>query len=138
MLAARGALVAVFARSASAREIAARHRERMLAVDGDVSRSATRSSGSSRRRNRASATCDILVNSAGMIDPKTLIEVTPEEWDRMFAVNVRGDVSRLAARAAGDDRAARRRHRQRRLDLRRPRDRRSFRAGSRTARARPR
>lgn len=33
--------------------------------------------------------CDLLVNSAGMIDPAPLMEVTPERWDRMFAVNVR-------------------------------------------------
>ena len=33
--------------------------------------------------------CDLLVNNAGMIDPAPLVEVTPERWDRMFAVNVR-------------------------------------------------
>jgi NAD(P)-dependent dehydrogenase (short-subunit alcohol dehydrogenase family) len=42
--------------------------------------------------------CDILINSAGMIDPKVLVEVRPEEWDRMFAVNVRGTY--LASRRA--------------------------------------
>src|SRR6185436_9118841 len=33
--------------------------------------------------------CSILVNNAGMIDPAPIEEVTPERWDRMFAVNVR-------------------------------------------------
>ncbi|HSP16774.1 MAG TPA: SDR family oxidoreductase [Thermoanaerobaculia bacterium] len=33
--------------------------------------------------------CEILVNCAGMIDPKQLISTTAEQWDRMFAVNVR-------------------------------------------------
>ena len=33
--------------------------------------------------------CDLLINNAGMIDPAPLAEVTPERWDRMFAVNVR-------------------------------------------------
>jgi NAD(P)-dependent dehydrogenase (short-subunit alcohol dehydrogenase family) len=42
--------------------------------------------------------CDILINCAGMIDPKVLTEVTVEEWDRMFAVNVRGTY--LASRRA--------------------------------------
>lgn len=32
--------------------------------------------------------CDLLVNNAGMIDPAPLTEVTPERWERMFAVNV--------------------------------------------------
>jgi 3-oxoacyl-[acyl-carrier protein] reductase len=32
--------------------------------------------------------CDLLVNNAGMIDPAPLVEVTPERWARMFAVNV--------------------------------------------------
>ena len=32
--------------------------------------------------------CDLLVNNAGMIDPAPLVEVTPDRWERMFAVNV--------------------------------------------------
>src|SRR5207249_2989149 len=42
--------------------------------------------------------CDILINCAGMIDPKPLVDVTASDWDRMFAVNVRGTY--LAARRA--------------------------------------
>ena len=33
---------------------------------------------------------DVLVNNAGIARQKLLCEITPEEWDRMFAVNVRG------------------------------------------------
>ena len=42
--------------------------------------------------------CDVLLNNAGMIDPKPLLDTTPEAWDRMFAVNVRGTF--LASRRA--------------------------------------
>jgi 3-oxoacyl-[acyl-carrier protein] reductase len=42
--------------------------------------------------------CDLLVNSAGMIDPKPLVRTSAVEWDRAFAVNVRGTF--LAARRA--------------------------------------
>ncbi len=34
--------------------------------------------------------CEVLVNCAGMIDIGPLVEVTPERWRRMFAVNVDG------------------------------------------------
>jgi 3-oxoacyl-[acyl-carrier protein] reductase len=34
--------------------------------------------------------CDILVNCAGMIDAKPMIDTNVADWDRMFAVNVRG------------------------------------------------
>jgi 2-keto-3-deoxy-L-fuconate dehydrogenase len=33
---------------------------------------------------------DILVNNAGIGTTKSILEVEPEEWDRVFAVNVRG------------------------------------------------
>ena len=33
---------------------------------------------------------DILINNAGISDQKMLCDVTEEEWDRMFAVNVKG------------------------------------------------
>lgn len=33
---------------------------------------------------------DILVNDAGVFDMGPLLEFTPERWDRLFAVNVRG------------------------------------------------
>ena len=34
--------------------------------------------------------CEILVNCAGIIDVAPLVETTPEQWRRMFAVNVEG------------------------------------------------
>jgi len=89
---ARGALVAGFARSASTAGI-----EGMFAVDGDVSdpESIERLFTSTESKL---GDCDILINCAGMIDPKLMAEVTPEEWDRMFDVNVRGTY--LATRRA--------------------------------------
>ena len=89
LLAARGARVALFARSADAlHELAARHEGRMLAVAGDVADAAAIDDLFARCEERFGA-CDLLVNNAGMIDPKPMIDTTPEEWDRMFAVNVR-------------------------------------------------
>jgi NAD(P)-dependent dehydrogenase (short-subunit alcohol dehydrogenase family) len=93
MLAARGALVTIFARSASV----ALPRENIVAVDGDVSDPTAVERLFAETESR-SGDCDILINCAGMIDPKPLTEVTPEEWDRMFAVNVRGTY--LATRRA--------------------------------------
>jgi NAD(P)-dependent dehydrogenase (short-subunit alcohol dehydrogenase family) len=91
MLASRGALVAGFARSATAAGL------ETLAIDGDVSDPATIERLFAETESRF-GDCDILINCAGMIDPKILTEVTPEEWDRMFAVNVRGTY--LASRRA--------------------------------------
>jgi NAD(P)-dependent dehydrogenase (short-subunit alcohol dehydrogenase family) len=85
MLAARGALVTCFARSATKAGID----ERMQAVDGDVSDPEAIEKLFSAAESRF-GDCDILINCAGMIDPKLLIDVRPDEWDRMFAVNVRG------------------------------------------------
>jgi 3-oxoacyl-[acyl-carrier protein] reductase len=33
---------------------------------------------------------DILVNNAGIMGPKPILEITPDFWDRVFAVHVRG------------------------------------------------
>jgi NAD(P)-dependent dehydrogenase (short-subunit alcohol dehydrogenase family) len=90
MLASRGALVAIFSRAASAVE-------NILAVDGDVSDPAAIERLFVETESRF-GDCDILVNCAGMIDPKPLVDVTPADWDRMFAVNVRGTF--LATRRA--------------------------------------
>jgi NAD(P)-dependent dehydrogenase (short-subunit alcohol dehydrogenase family) len=91
MLASRGALVAGFARTATASGLP------MLAIDGDVSDPAAIEQLFAETESRL-GDCDILINCAGMIDPKILTEVTPEDWDRMFAVNVRGTY--LASRRA--------------------------------------
>lgn len=98
LLAARGARVAVFARSAERlRDLVAAHAERMIAVAGDVADSAAIETLFSRCEETF-GDCDLLVNNAGMIDPKAMIDTTPEAWDRMFAVNVRGTF--LASRRA--------------------------------------
>jgi NAD(P)-dependent dehydrogenase (short-subunit alcohol dehydrogenase family) len=90
LLAARGARVAVFSRSADRlRDLVARHEERMLAVTGDVA-DPDAIERLFRTCEERFGDCDLLVNNAGMIDPKPLIDTTPEQWDRMFAVNVRG------------------------------------------------
>ena len=94
MLASRGAFVTSFARSAS---VAGLHGERILAVDGDVSDPEAIERLFTETESRF-GDCDLLVNCAGMIDPKPLVDVTPEEWDRMFAVNLRGTY--LATRRA--------------------------------------
>jgi NAD(P)-dependent dehydrogenase (short-subunit alcohol dehydrogenase family) len=91
LLASRGALVAAFARTATAAGL------EMLAIDGDVSDPAAIERLFTETESRL-GDCDILINCAGMIDPKILTEVTPEDWDRMFAVNVRGTY--LASRRA--------------------------------------
>jgi NADP-dependent 3-hydroxy acid dehydrogenase YdfG len=44
--------------------------------------------------------CDILVNNAGIgIEGKPLHETTPEEWDRLFATNLRGPYLMIRALA---------------------------------------
>lgn len=100
MLASRGALVAAFARTASKAGL------EMLTIDGDVSDPDAIEQLFTATESRL-GDCDILVNCAGMIDPKILTEVKPEEWDRMFAVNVRGTY--LASRRALPSMTARRR-----------------------------
>jgi NAD(P)-dependent dehydrogenase (short-subunit alcohol dehydrogenase family) len=99
MLLSRGALVAAFARTATVAGL------EMLAIDGDVSDPAAIERLFTTTESRL-GDCDILVNCAGMIDPKVLTEVMPEEWDRMFAVNVRGTY--LASRRALPNMIARR------------------------------
>ena len=99
MLMSRGALVAAFARSATASGL------QMLAIDGDVSDPDAIERLFAETESRL-GDCDILINCAGMIDPKVLTEVRPEEWDRMFAVNVRGTY--LASRRALPNMIARR------------------------------
>ncbi len=89
-LAERGARVVLFARSLDKlREIAARHEDRMLAVSGDVAEEADLERLFAETESRFGA-CDLLINNAGMIDPKPMAATSAEDWDRMFAVNVRG------------------------------------------------
>jgi len=90
LLAERGARVAIFARSAEKLEaIAAAYRERMIAVAGDVTDLAAIERLFAATESRFGH-CDVLINNAGMIDPAPLVDTTLEQWERMFAVNVRG------------------------------------------------
>jgi NAD(P)-dependent dehydrogenase (short-subunit alcohol dehydrogenase family) len=98
LLAARGSLVAVFARSGDRlRELAARHGERMLAVEGDVADPDAVERLFAETEARF-GDCDLLVNNAGMIDPAPLHETSIERWRQMFAVTVDGTF--LATRRA--------------------------------------
>ncbi len=86
MLADRGAHVVIAARSESKlREVAASRG--MHAVAGDVSEGAFIERLFAETESRFGP-CDVLINNAGMIDPGPLVDVTPERWERMFAVNV--------------------------------------------------
>ena len=89
-LAGRGARVVLFARSTEKlRDLAARHEDRMLAVSGDIANEADIDRLFAETESRFGA-CDILINNAGMIDPKPMQATSAADWDRMFAVNVRG------------------------------------------------
>jgi len=70
MLASRGALVTIFARTAVSEK-------NIAAVDGDVSDPEAIERLFVETESRF-GDCDILVNCAGMIDPKPLVDVTPE------------------------------------------------------------
>src|SRR5207302_8643917 len=67
MLASRGALVAAVARTATTSGL------QMLAIDGDVSDPAAIERLFAETESRL-GDCDVLVNCAGMIDPKILTE----------------------------------------------------------------
>lgn len=98
LLATRGARVVVFSRNAAAlAELVGRHEASMLAVSGDVGDADAIERLFNETESRF-GNCELLVNNAGMIDPKPLVDVDPDAWDRMFAVNVRGTY--LACRRA--------------------------------------
>ncbi len=61
----------------------------VLSVTGDVSDPASVEEGASRVLD-AWGRIDVLVTAAGMSFGKKLGDTSPEEWDRTFAVNVRG------------------------------------------------
>jgi NAD(P)-dependent dehydrogenase (short-subunit alcohol dehydrogenase family) len=97
-LARRGARVGIFARSAAIlASIAAPFGESMLPISGDVADAADVERLFAGTEARLGP-CSILVNCAGMIDTGSLLETTPERWERMFAVNVHGTY--LACRRA--------------------------------------
>src|ERR1700737_5437674 len=86
----RGALVAVFARSAGKLvTLARKHEGRMLAVPGDVSDPESIERLFAQTESRLGP-CDILINDAGTYVDKRIEKMTERDWDRVFAVNVRG------------------------------------------------
>jgi NAD(P)-dependent dehydrogenase (short-subunit alcohol dehydrogenase family) len=89
LLAARGARVALFARSMEKLQAIAKGNVSMLAVQGDVADLAAVERLFATTESRFGHV-DVLVNNAGMIDPANLVDTTLEQWERMFAVNVRG------------------------------------------------
>ena len=95
LFAREGALVAIFARSEE--KLAAMAGDRVLAVAGDVANEADIERLFAEVESRF-GDCDVLVNNAGTTDVARLIDTTPDRWDRMFAVNVRG--AYLATRRA--------------------------------------
>jgi NAD(P)-dependent dehydrogenase (short-subunit alcohol dehydrogenase family) len=63
---------------------------RALALACDVSREADTQKAASAARDAFGAV-RVLVNAAAMTDPNaTVLEVAPDDWDRIFAVNVKG------------------------------------------------
>ena len=85
LLAARGAKVVVAARSAD--KLRQLESPDILAVAGDVTDRDFVERLFAETEARFGP-CDLLVNNAGMIDVAPLVDVTPERWERMFAVNV--------------------------------------------------
>ena len=93
-----GALVAVFSRSESKlRTIAGKHPDRMLAVAGDVTDPGAIDGLFTMVESRF-GDCDLLINNAGTVNPKSLVDTTPQEWQHMFDVHVLGTY--LATRRA--------------------------------------
>ncbi len=81
---ARGARVAAFARTRAKLETI----RGALAIAGDASDETDVARLFTECESRLGP-CQILVNAAGMVDPAPFVDVTPERWDRLFAVNVR-------------------------------------------------
>ncbi len=107
MLVARGAKVSIFARSAGKlKSLARKHEGRMIAVPGDVSDAASIERLFAQTESRFGP-CDILINDAGTYVNKRLEKMTERDWDRVFAVNVRGAF--LTSRRAVRNMIARRR-----------------------------
>ena len=90
MLVERGASVAIFARSAGKlKSLARKHDGRMLAVPGDVSDAVSIERLFAQTESRFGP-CDILINDAGTHITRRIEKMTERDWDRIFAVNVRG------------------------------------------------
>jgi len=102
----RGARVAVFARSAGKlKSLARKYEGRMIAVPGDVSDADSIERLFAETESQC-ARCDILINDAGTYVSKRIEKMSERDWDRVFAVNVRGAF--LAIRRAAKGMIARR------------------------------
>ena len=88
MLADRGALVTIVARSADSLKTIAARRKNMHAVPGDVSDPAAVERLFAETESHF-GDCDILINNAGTYVARRLDKMSVEEWDRVFSVNVR-------------------------------------------------
>ena len=88
-----GARVAIVGRTLSRLKDSARELEKAggetEVIQADVSRADDADMIVKRTVDRFGK-IDILVNNAGIIVRKPFLETTPEEWDRIFATNVRG------------------------------------------------
>ncbi len=90
LLVLRGALVTIFARSANKLDkLARKHESRMLAVAGDVADAESVERLFVETESRF-GDCGILINDAGTYIDKRIDRMTERDWDRVFAVNVRG------------------------------------------------
>jgi NAD(P)-dependent dehydrogenase (short-subunit alcohol dehydrogenase family) len=81
----RGAAVVAVDLAAQVRALAG---ERVAAVEGDVALAATAEEAAATARSRFGR-IDVLVNNAARIVWKSVVETSEEEWDGVFAVNVR-------------------------------------------------
>ena len=86
LLAQRGASVVAFARSEEKlKELTASN---IVPIVGDVEEPKAIEK-LFRETHTKFGDCDILVNNAGVVIPHRIAKITTEEWDRVFAVNVR-------------------------------------------------
>lgn len=86
LLAARGAFVTAFARSED--KLSELHSDRIHSVAGDVA-DPDAIERLFREAESKFGDCDILVNNAGMVTPNRIGKISVDDWDRVFAVNVR-------------------------------------------------
>jgi NAD(P)-dependent dehydrogenase (short-subunit alcohol dehydrogenase family) len=88
LLAERGARVVVTSRSREALiSMAAPFGERIAVVAGDMTEPGHVERVFATAEERFGAV-SVLVNNAGMIDPRPLLDTPPDAWERMFQVNV--------------------------------------------------
>ena len=126
----------------AANEVAERHGVQAVGIGCDVTDEASVENALAAL-DGAVPPVGALVNNAGITSPTRFLEVTGEEWDRIFAVNVRGAYNITRRRRARHGRARLRPDRVPVLGLgrarrRRVRRRRLLRGQGRPARVRPR